>query len=85
MSISYSKAETILLSRHRDSIILCGMELSDGYLFSIRPKNWKDDQVVLDGFFKVSKSDGKISEYSPVMNPEEFKTAMKHVVYKAIK
>lgn len=82
MAISYTKAETIILSSYSDSIILCGMDMPDGYLFSIRPKSWKNDQVVLDGFFKVSKSDGKISEYSPVTDPEEFKLAMKNIIYK---
>lgn len=82
MSVSYNEAETVVLSSYPDSIILCGMDMPDGYLFSIRPKDWDNDELVLDAFFKVTKNGGKLSEYSPVMNPSEFKNAMKNVIYK---
>ena len=54
------------------------MTIKNGFLFSIRPKNTKD--YVLDAFFKVTH-EGSIEEYSPVMNPKEFRNAMNNVIY----
>ena len=53
-----------------------GFEVKDGFVFSLRPDKWPKDEVLMDPFFKVSAS-GKVTEYSPVMDPEEFKEGMK--------
>ena len=74
----YIEAKNKILNRFKDSEILCVMELKDGLLFSIKPKKIND--YVLDAFFKVNNH-GEIKEYSPVMNPDEFKYAMKNIVY----
>ena len=37
------------------------------------------EEYVLNGFFKVS-NDGKITEYSTVANPEEFKKALNNKI-----
>ena len=78
MKIDYAVARKKILDKHKDSEILCAMRMKDGYLFSIKPKTIKD--YILDGFYKVT-DDGKIEEYAPVMNPEEFGEAMNHIVY----
>lgn len=79
MSISYKKASEIILQQYPDSDITSAFKLPDGYLFCIKPKNWPQDEYLLDGFFKVS-NDGIMSEYSPVMDPEEFKESLKNEI-----
>lgn len=80
MSISYKKAAELILQKYSDSDIIGVFKLPDGYLFSIKPKSWSKDDYVLDGFFKVSSKTGGISEYSPVMDPEEFKEALRNKI-----
>lgn len=80
--ITIEEAKKKVLSAHKDSVVTSIMRLNDGYLFAIKPKNWDPKQTLLDPFFKVD-SNGKVTEYSPVMNPKEFKEAFKHVIYKA--
>lgn len=79
MSIQYKEASEIVLKNYPDSDIIGAFKLPDGYLFSMKPKSWSKDEYVLDGFFKVSES-GEISEYSPVMDPEEFKEALQNEI-----
>lgn len=79
MSITYKKASELILQTYSDSDIIGAFKLPDGYLFSMKPKSWSKDEYVLDGFFKVS-NDGVISEYSPVMDPEEFKEALRNEI-----
>lgn len=74
-----NEAKKIILSKYKDSEIVSIMKLRNGYLFSIKPKNWKDGDILLDPFFKVDNN-GNLSEYSPVMDPEEFKEAMRNVI-----
>lgn len=54
-------------------------KVKDGYVFSMRPNKWKKDDILMDPFFKVS-ANGKITEYSPVMDPREFREGMKNMV-----
>ena len=79
MSISYKQASETILKKYSDSDIIGAFKLPDGYLFSIKPKSWSQDDYVLDGFFKVSDT-GELSEYSPVMDPEEFKEALQNEI-----
>lgn len=76
--VSYEQAKKIIISTYPDSNVIGAFKIPSGYIFSLKPKTWKNDEYVLDGFFKVSNRDGKIIEYSPVMDPEEFKTALKN-------
>lgn len=69
-------AKSIVLKNHSDSIVVGSFELKDGFVFSLQPKDLKDDYI-LDGFFKIDKSTGKESEYSPLLNIEEFREAIK--------
>lgn len=74
--MEYNKAKEKLLEEYKDSRVVASYKIKNGFIFSIKPKSWADDQYVLDGFFKVDDANG-ITEYSPVMNPEEFKRALK--------
>lgn len=79
MSISYKQASETILKKYPDSDIIGAFKLTKGYLFSMKPKSWSQDDYVLDGFFKVSDT-GELSEYSPVMDPEEFKEALRNEI-----
>jgi hypothetical protein len=80
MQVQYAQAKRIILNAYPDSVVTSGMKLPNGYLFSIQPKTWKEDEILLDPFFKVDGNTGKVTEYSPVMNPEEFKQALNNVI-----
>ena len=77
--INYNIAKSIILRKYSDSIVVASFKMKDGYMFSIKPKSWKPEEYVLNGFFKVS-NDGKITEYSTVANPEEFKKALNNKI-----
>lgn len=77
--ITYKQAKTLILQKYSDSKIVGSFKIPTGYIFSLKPKSWKDDEYVLDGFFKVS-NEGKLTEYSPVMDPAEFKEALRNVI-----
>ena len=74
--MTYERAKEMILRKYADSNIVASFKIPSGYVFSIKPKNWNDETYVLDGFFKVNSDTGKITEYSPVMDPEEFKKAL---------
>lgn len=78
--MTIEKAKKIVLDKYPDSIITTIMLLKDGYLFSIKPIDWDDSEILLQPFFKVSNG-GVLSEYSSVANPLEFKEAMKNIIY----
>lgn len=76
--MNYKKCKQAMLTKYPDSNIVGAFETSSGYIFSLKPKTWKKDEYVLDGMFKVSFDAKRITEYSPVMDPEEFKQALKN-------
>lgn len=72
-----------VLSGHKDCKIITVLEFSDKFVVSIQPKNWNPDEILLDPYFSVDKKSGKISEWTPIMDPDGFKKALKDgVVYK---
>ena len=75
--IDYSNAKKIVLNKYPDSNIVASFKTPTGYIFSLKPKSWSDSETVLDGMFKISNP-GKMTEYSPVADPEEFKLALKN-------
>lgn len=79
--MTVERAKQIITNAHPDSIINSILEIPSGYVFGIQPKNWNKNDTLLGGFFKVSKDTGKLTEYSPVMDPEEFKAALKNPLY----
>lgn len=81
MSITLENAKKKILEKYSDSIINSIMNTPSGYIFNIQPKFWGEKDTLLGGFFKVSKTDGKLTEYSTVMNPAEFREALKNTIY----
>lgn len=81
MSVTWDKAKEIMEKSYPDSIVNSVMDIPTGYVVNIQPKDWNPNNVVLDGFFKVDKRSGKISEYSPVIDTKEFRYALEHSVY----
>lgn len=80
MGMTYERAKNIILNKYKDSVVLSAFDTPSGYIFSIQPKTCKKNEYILDGFFKVIKATGKIEEYSPVKDPEDFKRARKNRV-----
>ena len=81
MNVTYESAVKTINEAYPDSHIVCAMQVPSGYVFSIKPNDWDDNSTLLDGFFKVSTTDGKLTEYSPVMDPEEFGLAINNPIY----
>ena len=73
--ITYENAKNIVSKNNLGAILDSSYKLSDGYLFLAVPKDLPEEDFVLGGYFKVAFS-GQLQEYSPVMNPEEFKQAL---------
>ena len=78
MYITVNNAKQILLKKYPDSVVNAVLDTPSGYILYIQPKDWDKSKGICNGYFKINKTTGKISEYSPVMDPEEFKTAMKN-------
>lgn len=74
--LTYKEACTKILEKYSDSEIVVGYQGSKFYLFAIKPKN--SNKRLLDNYFTVDKKTGEVNEYSPVMNPSEFKEMLKH-------
>ena len=79
--IGFKEANELLLKQHKDCMVTSTMDAGDKYIIALVPNSFSKDQFVLDGLFSVNKKTGEIKEYSPVMDPKEYKTAMKHEVY----
>ena len=73
----YEQAKQLILENCPDDNIVAAFSFVYGYIFSLMPKTWSDEDGPLDHMYKVAL-DGTITEYSPVMNPEEFKKALKN-------
>lgn len=77
--MSYNDAKRILLSKYSDSIVTFSYKTPDGYVFCIKPKGWDDNKILIDPYFKVLNT-GKIIEWNPVMNIEEYKKYSKNPI-----
>lgn len=53
----------------------------DYYILSIAPISMSKDDVMLDGLYKVDKETFKIEGYSPAMDLEVFKKAIKNPLF----
>lgn len=81
--MTFVHAKNTILKKFRDSIIITAFETNSGFVFSIRPKVWDDSEPILDAFFVVDKKNGTVREYSPLIDPEEFKYSIHNrVLYK---
>ena len=77
--LSYIEAKEKILKTFPDCTIRGSNRLPDGYLFVVHPQHVPDGEFYHGGLFKVTDA-GEIEGYSPVMNPEEFKEALKHPI-----
>ena len=81
--MTFKEAMDRVLSGHKDCKVITVLEFSDKFVASIQPKDWNPDEILLDPYFSVDKKTGKVSEWSPIMDPEGFKKALKDgIVYK---
>ena len=80
--MDFKEAGNLVIKEYSEGIVEAVMDSGNSFIVSIIPKNLKDGDMSLDSFFKVDKKTKKVSEYSPVMDPEEFKKALKNIVYK---
>lgn len=81
--MTYEEAMKKVLSKHKDCICTSVLDMKTMFVVSIQPKNWKPDEMLLDPYFSVNKKTGKVSEWTPIMDPEGFKKALASgVVYK---
>lgn len=76
---TYGEAKKRILKEHPESIVTRGMKTKLGFIFALRPKNFDSSKQLLDPYFQVTTT-GKVQEYSPVMDPEEFKYALSHII-----
>lgn len=80
--LTFEEANKLVLKDHKDAHINQTFDAGKKFIIDLEPNNLKEGVTSLDGFFSVDKVSGEVKEYSPVMDPEEFKNAMKHIVYK---
>ena len=77
--LSYFEAKAKVLRAYPGYIVLASNYLPDGYLFSTQPWTVPQGEWYLGGHCKVTYA-GEVLDYSPVMDPEEFKEALKHPI-----
>lgn len=68
-------AAKIACDKLGNSVAIGGFKVNGGWVVALKPKNWKGG-TLMDPYFKVTE--GKIvTEYSPVMDPKEFREGLK--------
>ena len=81
--MTYQEAIKSVLSKHKDCKCTSVLDMNNIFVVSIQPNNWKQDEILLDPYFSVDKKTGKVSEWTPIMDPEGFKKALvSGVVYR---
>ena len=81
--LTYKEANNLVEKKYKNSHVSLTMDLGKKFIIALEPNNLKKGTTSLDSFFSVDKQFGIVKEYSPVMDPEEFKKALKRVVYRA--
>lgn len=81
--MTYEEAIKKVLLKHKDCKCTSVLDMNSVFVVSIQPKKWNPGEMLLDPYFSVDKKSGKISEWTPIMDPEGFKKALASgVVYK---
>lgn len=78
--MNIEQAKVIIEKKHPESRVISGMDFPDKFVFSIVPKKEKDASRLMDPFFSVDKKTGKVSEFSPIMDIENFRKNIKNPV-----
>lgn len=74
--MTYEEAIKKVLSKHKDCKCTSVLDMKNAFVVSIEPKNWNQEEMLLDPYFSVDKKTGKVSEWTPIMDPEGFKEAL---------
>lgn len=81
--MTYEDAIKKVLSTHKGCKCTSVLDMNNMFVVSIQPKNWNSGEMLLDPYFSVDKKTGKVSEWTPIMDPEGFKKALvSGIVYK---
>ena len=81
--MTYEEAIKKVLLKHKDCKCTSVLDMNSVFVVSIQPKKWNPGEMLLDPYFSVDKKSGKVSEWTPIMDPEGFKKALvSGVVYK---
>ena len=81
--MTYEEAIKKVLLKHKDCKCTSVLDMNSVFVVSIQPKKWNPGEMLLDPYFSVDKKSGKVSEWTPIMDPEGFKKALASgVVYK---
>lgn len=81
--MTYDEAIKKVLSKHKDCKCTSVLDMKSIFVVSIQPNDWNPGEMLMDPYFSVNKKTGKISEWTPIMDPEGFKEALASgVVYK---
>lgn len=81
--MTYEEAIKSVLSKHKGCKCTSVLDMKSKFIVSIQPNNWNPGEMLLDPYFSVDKKTGKVSEWTPIMDPEGFKNALATgVVYK---
>lgn len=81
--MTYREAIKKVLSKHKDCKCTSVLDMNNIFVVSIQPNDWNPGEMLLDPYFSVDKKTGKVSEWTPIMDPEGFKEALASgVVYK---
>lgn len=80
----YEEALSIVNGKVKDSVVVLAFRVKAGIVFSMRPRSWTKEQLIMDPFFLVEERTGKVKEYAPLLDLAEFKDAIvNNVLYKA--
>lgn len=63
-----------------DSMITETLDLGNKFVFNMVPKKADLNKGWIDGYQSVDKKTGKVSGFSPMMDLEAFKKALKHPI-----
>lgn len=77
--VNYEDAKSKILDKYKNYKIVNAFDLSNRYVFVLYPKS-KDpkNELLLDSFYSVRKDNGKVEDYTPLLDMNEFKKAVKN-------
>lgn len=80
--VNFLEAKKQITSKYPNEEIIEAIDIGDKYVFTLYPKGYDKDELLMDPFYSVDKKTGLISEYSPLFGMEKFKEASKRPLYK---
>lgn len=78
---SFDEAKRKILEAYPGHKIVNAFELSKKYVFVLYPEGTNPkEKILLDAFYSVEKSNGFVSEFTPLLDMDEFKKASKNPI-----